>query len=242
MSIFKKIARKAESRVFCTAVIVAAGSSARMGFDKLMAPLCGVPVLVHTLRAFELCERVDEIIVVTQSEKIAPIAELCKAHDISKATKILMGGETRLHSSLAGVCEADPRARVIAVHDGARPLVTSEIISAAVHEAVLNRAAAPAIPVRDTIKSAENGVVTSTPDRATLFAVQTPQIFDADIIKAALTDALQKGVAVTDDCAAVEAMGVKIRLTAGSDENIKITTPVDLLTAEGILRKRGGIA
>ncbi len=240
MSIFKKIARKAQSRVFCTAVIVAAGSSARMGFDKLMAPLCGVPVIVHTLRAFENCERVDEIIVVTQSDKIVDIAGLCKVHGISKATKILVGGETRVHSSLAGVSEADKRAKVIAIHDGARPLVTPEIISAAVHEAVLKRAAAPAIPVRDTIKSAENGVVTATPDRASLFAVQTPQIFDADIIKAALTDAVVKGLAVTDDCAAAEAMGIKIRLTGGSDENIKITTPVDLLTAEGILRKRGG--
>lgn len=240
MSVFKKIARKAQSRVFCTAVIVAAGSSARMGFDKLMAPLCGAPVLVHTLRAFEKCERVDEIIVVTQSEKIVDIAALCKDHGISKATKILVGGETRVHSSLAGTSEADKRAKVIAIHDGARPLVTPEIISAAVHEAVLHRAAAPAIPVRDTIKSAENGVVTATPDRASLFAVQTPQIFDADLIKAALTDAVQKGLAVTDDCAAAEAMGVKIRLTSGSDENIKITTPVDLLTAEGILRKRGG--
>jgi len=241
MSIFKKIARKAESRVFCTAVIVAAGSSSRMGFDKLMAPLCGVPVIVHTLRAFEACARVNEIIVVTQSEKIVDIASLCKVHGISKVTKILIGGETRVHSSLAGVSEADKRAKVIAIHDGARPMVTPEIISAAIHEAVLNRAAAPAIPVRDTIKVAENGVVTATPERASLFAVQTPQTFDADVIKAALTDAVVKNLAVTDDCAAAEAMGITIRLTPGSDENLKITTPVDLLTAEGILRKRGGL-
>lgn len=241
MSIFKKIAQKARDRVFCTAVIVAAGSSVRMGFDKLMAPLAGVPVIVHTLRAFEACDRVDEIIIVTQSEKIVDLAALCRDHGITKATKVIVGGETRVQSSLAGVSEADKRAKVIAIHDGARPLVTPEIISAAVHEAVLNRAAAPAVPVHDTIKTVRKGIVIGTPERSALFAVQTPQVFDADLIKAALTDALVKGLMVTDDCAAAEAMGVSIHLTPGSDENLKITTPVDLLTAEGVLRKRGGL-
>ena len=213
-----------------SAVILAAGTGSRFGGDKLSQMLLGKPVLQWSVEAF--LPVVDEVVIVTDNDEwkqLFPFAKFVK------------GGQDRHESVKNGLLAISKQSALVAIHDGARPLVTPEIISAAIHEAVLNRAAAPAIPVRDTIKVAENGVVTATPERASLFAVQTPQTFDADVIKAALTDAVVKNLAVTDDCAAAEAMGVTIRLTPGSDENLKITTPIDLLTAEGILRKRGGL-
>ena len=223
---------------YCTAVIVAGGQSTRMGRDKLMLPLGGVPVLAHTLLVFNACPAVDEIIVVTRPEKLDVVAELKETYGIGKMTKVVIGGENRTASALAGVSEADGRAKIICIQDAVRPFVTSKMIEDAVHYAVLYQAAAPAIPVKDTIKVAESGVVTETPDRAKLFAIQTPQAFQADIIKAALTSAISSGKPYTDDCAAVEALGVHTFLCRGSEDNLKITTPADLIVAEAILQKR----
>ena len=223
---------------FCTVVVVAAGNSVRMGRDKLMLPLCGTPILARTLTALNNCRAVDELIVVTQLEKLDAVGAMREEYDIHKLTKIVLGGKTRTESALAGVTEADSRAKIICIHDGVRPFVTNEIIEDVVHYAVLYHAAAPAIPVKDTIKRADHGVVTDTPDRAALFAVQTPQAFQADIIKAALTSAVQNNQSFTDDCAAVEAIGVKAYLSRGSEDNIKITTPTDLYLAEAIQRNR----
>ena len=228
-----------KSRPFCSVVIVAAGSSTRMGEDKLMMPLLGVPVLARSILAFDRSPLIDEIIIVTLSEKIVPVSQLCRDHGVEKVTKILVGGETRTVSALAGLSEIDSRARVAAIHDGARPLVTDEIIKAVLHEAVLNKAAAPAVPLKDTVKIVKDGVVVRTPDRTGLAAVQTPQAFWPDIIKGALTDAINHGRTITDDCSAVEALGVPVHLTAGSYENIKITTPDDISAAEAILTGRG---
>ena len=125
-----------------------------------------------------------------------------------------------------------------AIHDGARPLVTVAVIDEAIAAAERFGAAAPAIPVRDTIKEAENGVVRSTPDRARLFAVQTPQVFEARFLQNALREAQARGLPLTDDCSAAEAAGLPVHLTRGSEENLKITTPVDLVLAEAILKRR----
>lgn len=237
MSSISDFIRKAHHS-FCTVVVVAAGNSVRMGRDKLFLPLNGVPILARTLSALNGFRSVDEIIVVTQPEKLETIGAMKDAYKLQKLTKIVLGGETRTQSALAGVSEADKRAKIICIHDAVRPFVTNEIIEDAVHYAVLYQAAAPAIPVKDTIKRASGGVVTDTPKRDKLFAVQTPQAFQADIIKAALTSAVTHGVSYTDDCAAVEALGVRACLSRGSEDNIKITTPADIYLAEAILQNR----
>ena len=140
---------------------------------------------------------------------------------------------------MAALAECDERAELVAVHDGARPLVTVEIIDAAIQRAREAYAAAPAVPVKDTIKVAANGVVEHTPDRSILFAVQTPQVFDRDLLQTALQAARESGAPITDDCSAVERLGKEVSLTEGSYENLKITTPIDLILAEAIWESRG---
>lgn len=224
---------------FGTAIVAAAGSSTRMeGEDKLFADLKGLPVLGHTLLVLEACPNIHEIIVVTREESIVPAAELCAKLEITKATKILCGGEERLDSVLIGLAEAAPDAKYIAVHDGARPLVTREIVADAFSRAYKYHAACPAVPVNDTVKVEKNGFVAETPDRKTLFAVQTPQVFSVDVLKAALYNARAKKLPITDDCGAAEAIGVSPALSLGSFENIKITRPLDLKIAEAILEER----
>lgn len=225
---------------YCSAVVVAAGSSTRMGEDKLQITVGGKSVLLRSLEALDSSPDIDEIIVVTRPEKLEAIASLALEAGIGKLSKVVIGGATRTESALAGVSEADKRAKVICIHDGARPFVSNEIIADCVHEAVLHYAACPVIPVKDTIRVGEKGVARLTPPREDTFAVQTPQAFNADIIKAALTAAVRDGKTYTDDCAAVEAMGVKIRLTPGSEDNIKVTTPLDIPLAEYIAAKMEG--
>lgn len=220
------------------AVIVAGGSGTRFGGDKLMAELGGMPVLARTLLAFEAASLVTEIVLVTREDAMTDMRELCRRYGVTKLRLTVPGGETRLLSAYAGVMAASPEAGIIAVHDGARPLVTDKLISDAVWAAYRHGAAAPAVPVRDTIKRAEDGVVTGTPERKSLFAVQTPQCFEAAVIRAALMDAVKNAPDVTDDCMAVERLGGQIFLTEGSEENIKLTTPLDLALAELILKRR----
>lgn len=224
---------------FCTAVVLAAGSSTRMGTDKMALELGGIPVLARTLLTVDSFRCVDEIIVVTRLDNIEACASLCDRYHINKVTAVISGGATRTESALAGATAADRRARIIAIHDGARPFVTEEVFEQTVHTAVLYGAAAPAVKVHDTVKRAENGVVLETPDRETLFAVQTPQAFEADIIKGALTKAITDDAQYTDDCAAVEALGVSVRLTQGEYENIKLTSPLDIFLGEAVLKSRG---
>ena len=131
----KSIFSKPERTPVCSAVIVAAGSSQRMGSDKIMADLGGIPVLVRTLRAFQRSDVVKEIIVVTRAEKIEEIADLCKNHGIDKVSKVICGGATRTESCLAGVSEVDSKAKLIAIHDGARPLVSQDLILRTVYAA-----------------------------------------------------------------------------------------------------------
>lgn len=235
MSLFKALDKVKQKKSGCTAVIVAAGSSRRMGADKLFLPMAGVPVIVRTLLQFQECSAIDEIIVVTREDKLVEVANLCKQFGITKATKILQGGKERVESSAAGVFEASRHSGYIAISDGARPFVTPELIAATVDAARKYGAAAPAVPVKDTIKTAENGVVTGTPDRSKLFAIQTPQVFEADLIKGALTKAMRDGTVVTDDCSAVEAMGYPVHLIEGSYRNLKITTQEDMIVSQAYL-------
>ena len=236
LSLFQK---KKTPPGLCSAVIVAAGSARRMeGIDKILAPLGELPVLVHTLYAFQDCPAFDEVVVVTREDLLVEVSRLCKEYRLDKVTKVVVGGAERIHSVRAGLQEVNPEAGLIAIHDGARPLVTREVLEEAVARAWTTGAAATAIPVTDTIKREENGQTVETVDRSQLRAVQTPQVFEAGLIRAALEKAVQDGENLTDDCAAVERIGMKVSLTAGSRENIKITTPFDLLLGEAILESR----
>ena len=226
---------------FCAAVIVAGGSSARFGTDKLLVDLDGIPVLGRTIRAFAEADCIQEIVVVARQEAAESVARLGRAYGDGKLSRIVFGGKTRALSAYEGIMAASASAELIAVHDGARPLVTQSIIRDAVWAAYRGVAAAPAVPVRDTIKVASDGIVTATPDRGSLFFVQTPQVFRAEIIKAALTDAVANAPDVTDDCSAAERIGARITLTTGSEENLKITTPLDLELASAILRRRKAV-
>lgn len=226
-------------RPTCTAILAAAGSSQRMGGEnKLLLPLDGMPVLAHTLRAVDAAQSVDEIVIAAREEDLLTYAELCKTYGIRKPVKVVVGGATRQESVLRAALEARADAKLLAVQDGARPLVTPELFDAVVLRAAVCAAAAPAVPVHDTIKLARDRRVTETPDRSMLFAVQTPQVFDAGLLKAALQSALTEHAALTDDCSAVERLGKAVYLTDGDEENIKITTPLDLIVAETILRRR----
>ena len=230
MGLFRKKEKRAEA--LCSAVIVAAGSSSRMGFDKVVAEVGGVPVLVRSIEAFQQAPSIFEIVVVTREDLVPEAARLCQQFQLTKVTKVIRGGESRTQSARLGTLEAGRDTPLIAIHDGARPFVTVEVIEAAVAQAIKNGAAAPAIPVKDTIKVSADGIVEQTLDRAKLYAVQTPQVFDASLIRAALQKALDDGVELTDDCAAVERLGMKVVLTQGDEHNIKLTTPMDLLLGE----------
>lgn len=224
----------------CSVVVVAAGKSERMGSDKILAQLCSMPVIARTLLAFEKSDYVDEIIVVTASSKIETIADVCKKYSVSKASCVISGGSTRTESALAGVSAVKKGASLIAIHDGARPLVTDEIIGNAVNAAAKYRAAVPVIKNTDTVKMIDDrSFITGTLDRDLVVRVQTPQVFDADIIKGALTFAAKKGLQLTDDSMAVELMGFKVITVPGSNDNIKLTTPQDYSLAEQILKNRG---
>ena len=166
---------------------------------------------------------------------MVPLSQLCQEFALTKVTKVIRGGKTRTESVRLGTLEASGDAQVIAIHDGARPLVTTEVIENAIAQALESGAAAPAVPVKDTIKVARKGIVESTPDRASLFAVQTPQVFEASLIRAALQKALDDGAELTDDCSAVERLGMKVVLTEGDVRNLKLTTPEDIITAEALL-------
>ena len=223
---------------YCSAVVVAAGSSTRMGRDKIMLELADIPVIVHTLRALEECQSIHEIIVVTREDLLVPVSKLCADYVLTKVRKVVVGGATRAQSVYKGIQEVSEQAKLIAIQDGARPLVSQDVLQEVIQAAGKCGAAAPAIPVKDTIKQAENGVVTETPDRSKLFAVQTPQVFEADLIRAALFKAVEDNLPITDDCSAVELLGMKVTLTQGADDNIKITTPADLVLAEALLAWR----
>lgn len=230
------------SRPRCTALVAAAGSSSRMGgINKLLQPLDGVPVLVRTLTSLQLASQVDEIIIATREEDLVKITQLCKDYRISKCTKVICGGEDRVHSVLQAALEASPETELLAVQDGARPLVLPEMIDRVIRTASHCGAAAPAVPAKDTIKVVrEDGAVERTLERDALRAVQTPQVFQADLLKAALQNAVDQHLSITDDCSAVEQMGKEVYLVAGDEENLKLTTPIDFVVAEAILAERKG--
>ncbi len=231
-----KPVRKLLKLKYCGAVIVAAGSASRMGgIDKVMAPLGGEPMLLRTVRTFQQCDAIKEIVIVTRQDLLVKVMGLCDEFDKVKA--VVVGGSNRQESVWAGLNALSDKVKMVAVHDGARPLITWQVIDRAVRAANSYGAAAPAIPVKDTIKVVKGGVVAATPDRSVLQAVQTPQVFDFDLLRGALKKAAQDGAEVTDDCSAVERLGMSVKIVEGDERNLKVTTPMDLKIAQMLLEE-----
>ena len=233
---FTKPARKVIPLRRCGAVIVAAGSASRMGgIDKVMAPLKGEPMIVHTVRAFQECDAISEIVIVTRPDLIIPIGDLC--HGMDKVKAVVAGGSSRQESVSLGLNALSDKCKLAAIQDGARPLVTWQLIDRVVRAANSYHAAVPVIPVKDTIKVCNPGLVVSTPDRSTLRAVQTPQVFDFDLLRGALKYAFENGKEITDDCSAVELLGMSVKTVEGDERNLKVTTPIDLKFAEMLMEE-----
>ena len=221
---------------YCGAVIVAAGNASRMGgIDKVMAPIGGEPMVVRTVRNFEECEAVQEIVIVTRPDLIVPIRDLCAG--FAKVTAVVAGGSSRQESVGLGLAALSKKVKLAAIQDGARPFGTWQLIDRCVRAANTYGAAAPAIAVKDTVKEVVGGVVKSTPDRNTLRAVQTPQVFDYDLLRGALQKAKEDKAEITDDCSAVERLGMSVKIVEGDERNIKVTTPMDLKIAELLLEE-----
>ena len=236
MTDITKAARKVLPLGYCGAVIVAAGSASRMGgIDKVMAELDGEPMICRTVRAFQNCDAIKEIVIVTRQDLIVPIMDLCRGY--SKVKAVVTGGSSRQESVSMGLNALSDKVKLAAVQDGARPLVTWQLIDRVVRAAHTYGAAAPAIPVKDTVKVVEGGIVKETPERRTLQAVQTPQVFDFDLIRGALKKAKEDSAEVTDDCSAVERLGMSVKIVEGDERNIKVTTPMDLKIAQMLLEE-----
>ena len=223
------------------AVIVAAGRGTRMGLErnKVLAPLCGEPVIARTVRVFERTGWFDGGIVV-----VTGACDLCEMKrilaDAGLHAQVVLGGADRQESVCRGLAATNPAAQYVAIHDGARPLVTAEVIARTLESAKKYGSGVAAVPLKDTVKRVnEGGVVVDTPPRDALRAVQTPQTFEAELIRRAHA-AYALGERATDDAALAERMGVKVRLTEGDVENIKLTTPEDMLLARQVILRREG--
>ena len=231
-----KAVRKVLPLRYCGAVIVAAGTASRMGgIDKVMAQLGGEELIVRSVRAFQNCDAIREIIVVTREDLIVKVTALCA--QFSKVKAVVAGGADRPESVANGLRALSSAMRLVAVHDGARPLVTEAVIDRTVRAAHIYSAAAPGVAVKDTIKVVQGGVVKETPARSGLQAIQTPQVFDSSLLKAALQKAKEDKAEITDDCSAVERLGMSVKIVEGDERNMKVTTPMDLKMAALLLEE-----
>lgn len=227
----------------CCAIVVAAGRSERMalGFSKQFIPLCGVPSIVRTLSALDATDLIHSIIVVCRKEDFAELEHCVKTFKLKKVIAWVEGGESRQQSVAAGISAAPKDAAYFAIHDGARALITPVEISSVVEDCFQCGASALAVPVKDTIKIiGKNNYVVSTPERATLWSVQTPQVFERVLYLTAMDQARSDGADYTDDCQLVEHIGIRVHLCKGKYTNIKLTTSEDIHTAEAILIDREG--
>ena len=223
-----------------TAIIAAAGSGKRMGegLNKVFIRLGAEPILLHSFRAFAACPEIDDIIVVAAPGEEAAVKSLLAAAQCEKNWQVICGGAERQYSIANAIDCVPDKTDLIAIHDGARPLVELLVISAVIAAARESGAAGVAVPVKDTIKAVDaEGYVVDTPDRSRLWAIQTPQVFDAALLRRAYAAAEAEGFLGTDDAALVERVGAKVKIVQGSYSNIKITTPEDLITAKAIVDK-----
>ena len=220
-----------------SAIIVAAGSSERMGFDKLFALVSGQPVIAHTIAAFENTKCVDEIILVGRADSLAELRKLIGKP--SKVKQIVEGGAERSDSVRAGLEQVDSKSDFVAVHDAARPMITPEKITRVFEAARTNGAATLAEPINDTLKRADGDLaVKESVDRRGIFGMQTPQVFEKKLLEKAYDAVAKQKISVTDEVSAVELLGHKIVLVPNYDFNFKVTYPRDLPLAEFVLRQR----
>jgi 2-C-methyl-D-erythritol 4-phosphate cytidylyltransferase len=222
-----------------TAIIVAAGSSRRMGFDKLFAEIAGKPVIAHTIAAFENSGAVTAIVIVAREDRQAEIAKIVGAENFTKVRSVIAGGEHRQDSVAAGLLQLGAEAKYVAVHDAARPLVTTQIIEQVFAKAQENGAASAAEAITDTLKRADADlVVKESVNRHQLFGMQTPQIFERALINDAYRGVFARNLLITDEVSAVEHAGGKVTLVPTDEFNFKVTFPHDLALAEFVLRER----
>ena len=223
-----------------TAIIVAAGSSRRVGFDKLFEIIAGKPVIVHAIGAFENSKSVSDIVVIAREDRRGEIRKLVRNQNWKKVRAIESGGEHRQDSVRAGLSRLGGNVQYVAVHDAARPLVTPEVIERVFQQSRTHGAAALADPITDTLKRANVDLgVSGAVDRDRLYAVQTPQIFERKLLEQAYRAVAEKKLPVTDDVSALELIGAKVMLVPNDDFNFKITYPRDLKLAEMVLQGRG---
>ena len=230
---------KMNRKPFVSAVIVSAGNSSRMGgINKQFLNICGMPVIAHSIKAFQDCKNIDEIVIVTRENDINKVNEVVKDYCFSKVVAVVVGGETRQLSVLNGINSVASDADFIAIHDGARPLVTEKVIIDTLNCAIEYDAATTGVKVVDTIKCVdENENIVDTPDRTFLRAVQTPQIFKKDLYLSAVKN-VPNSKDFTDDCKLIETYSHKVKIVDGDYTNIKITTPNDIEIATYYLSKR----
>lgn len=222
-----------------TAIIVAGGSSRRMGFDKTFAVLGGKPVVAHSIAAFEATQAVDEIIVVSREERLAELREVVARHEFAKVRHVIPGGVHRQDSVRAGLSRVAAGSRFVAVHDAARPLVGPAQIELVYEAARTHGAASLAAPITDTLKCATSDrIVSGSVDREDLYAMQTPQVFAREILTEAYEAVATQQLAITDEVSAVENLGRQVLLVPNEAFNFKITFPADLSLAEMVLRAR----
>ena len=241
-----------------TAIIVAAGSSQRMGFDKLFATIARKPLIAHTLHAFERASSVNEIIVVAREDRHGEIRKISRAENFKRIHSIIEGGERRQDSVRAGLHQLSAATKYVAVHDAARPLITPEQIERVFEQCLIHGAAALAEPINDTLKRADvdplgsrshHGgkadqvlAVAGSVDRHRLYAMQTPQVFERALIETAYRAAHTENVSLTDEVSAVERLSRTVVLVLNDDFNFKITYQRDLALAEFVLKQRRALA
>lgn len=224
-----------QNKSFVSCIVAAAGKGSRMQaeLNKIFLEFGGMPVLAHTLCVLENCTAIDEIIIVTSECDLLGCKDIAEEFGISKVTAITIGGKERQDSVRNALREVSPKADIVLIHDAARPFITEQVIEGVIENVALCGAAAPGVPCKNTLKLADGeGFIADTPDRSLLYEIQTPQGFTRDLIMRAHENALENGLAGTDDCFLVEQLGTRVKISAGDYRNIKITTPEDLQIAE----------
>ena len=236
----RAIAGKPKKPCHTTAIIVAGGNSSRMGdgISKQLLKLSDIPVVVHTLLAFERADTINEIIVAAKKDELALYADFAEKYHITKFRKAVEGGDTRQQSVKNAFAAISDKTRFVAIHDGARCLVTSEEIDRVCEAAYVSGAATAAVRAEETVKRDTGGLIAETLDRDHIWLARTPQVFGTDIYRTALAIEARDGITVTDDCALVEHIEYRIRLVPCSKHNIKITTREDIPLAAAILSMR----
>ena len=224
----------------CTAVIVAAGKGKRMGPDisKQFLPLCGKEILTHTVEVFEEADRIRDIVLVTGTDSLQDVQDMVREYGWQKVISVVAGGKERQDSVWNGLQAISEDTEIVLIHDGVRPFVTEEILDLSIETAVEMGGCAAGVPAKDTIKvcNSEN-IAVDTPDRSTLWQIQTPQTFRKELIVKAYEQAKAEGFLGTDDASLAENSGYSVKVIMGSYRNIKITTKEDLLIGEAFLKE-----